>query len=468
MEYLAVFADLKNRPVLVVGGGEVALRKIKILHCTGAIIKIVACTLCSELVNMIHYNNIQWIGKKFQEDMLNEVFLVIVATSDKYLNSLVFKRAEQRYILANVVDDKPKCSFIFPSIINRNPIIVAISSCGKSPVLVRILREKLESLLSKDLGIMAKIAGIWRDRVSKAIIDIKMRRKFWKNMFNGHFAHLISKGKLQEAHDLLEFSINTNCNVYKGNVALVGAGPGNSELLTLRALQLLQEADVILYDYLVDEDILNLARRDAKCICVGKRIFTHSMSQEQINFLLVSLAQQGNRVVRLKGGDPFIFGRGGEEVQYLAKSGIDFQVVPGITAASGAAAYAGIPLTHRDYSHGVIFITGHKCIKNTIINRQILLSKYHTIVIYMSIANINQIYQLLMKYGRDPETPVAIISRATYHDQRVVIGYLKELQCLTKSSLSPALLVIGKVVSLHHITQWFVGSDMYKKFNKFS
>lgn len=460
MEYLPLFVSLKKKPVLVVGGGDVAFRKIQILQKTGAIIKVIARTLCPELKQKLFKNKIIWISKTFHSVMLNNIFLVIAATDDTYLNNIIFKQAEKRYILINTVDDQSKCSFIFPAIIDRSPIIIGISSCGTAPVLVRILREKLESLLPISIGFLAKLAGIWRKQVKRYIKNAIYRRRFWEKLFyDGYIALLIEKGNLKKANRFLKHVIYSNEFNYrkKGYVTLVGAGPGDIGLLTIRGLQAIQQADIILYDNLVNSDILDLARRDSDKICVGKYAGKCSISQEKLNCFIITLAQQGKHVVRLKGGDSFIFGRGGEELQAVSKAGIEFKVVPGITSGIGAAAYAGIPLTHREYAHSVIFITGHQACNNDNdqINWHVLSDSTQTIVIYMGKCNAMNISKNLINHGRHYNTPVAVISRGTYPDQKILIGTLIELEKLTFMIDQPVLLIIGNVVTLHHIISWF-------------
>lgn len=454
MDYLPLFADLKQRPVLVVGGGEVAARKIDLLHRAGAQVRVVAQTLSSELEQQHQDGRIHWLAKVFLPEQLDEVFLVIAATNDTVLNAAVFTAADQRRILANVVDDQPRCSFIFPSIVDRSPLVVAISSAGQAPVLARILREKLEALLPASLGEMAAVAGRWRGRVKQQIQTMGARRRFWENAFSGRFASLISRGQLAQAEDELQQSLDGQGSTL-GEIALVGAGPGDPGLLTLRGLQVIQQADVVLYDHLVSPEVLDLVRRDAERICVGKRAGAHSVAQEETNQLLVTLAQKGKRVVRLKGGDPFIFGRGGEELQVAAQAGIPFQVVPGVTAAAGATAYAGIPLTHRDHTQSVTFITGHCRGDGDDLDWQALARGRQTLVIYMGTVKAAEISQHLMTHGRASTTPVAVISRGTRADQQVRIGTLAELESLAHQVPTPALLVIGEVVDLHHQIAWF-------------
>lgn len=453
MDYLPLFADLKQRPVLIVGGGEVAARKIELLHRAGAQVWVVAQTLSSELEQQYQDGRIHWLAQDFLPEQLDNVFLVIAATNDTVLNAAVFAAADQRCILANVVDDQPLCSFIFPSIVDRSPLVVAISSSGQAPVLARILREKLEALLPTRLSDMAAIAGRWRGRVKQHMASMGERRRFWEHAFSGRFASLISRGQLTEAENELQLSLEGQHRAL-GEVALVGAGPGDAGLLTLRGLQVMQQADVVLYDHLVSPEVLDLVRRDAERICVGKRAGAHSVTQEATNQLLVTLAQQGKQVVRLKGGDPFIFGRG-EELQVVAQAGIPFQVVPGVTAAAGATAYAGIPLTHRDHAQSVTFITGHCRPDGHDLDWQALARGRQTLAIYMGTVKAAAISQQLIAHGRSSTTPVAVIGRGTRVDQQVLIGTLAQLESLAQQAPTPALLVIGEVVNLHHQIAWF-------------
>lgn len=458
MDYLPIFADLKQRPVLVVGGGEVATRKVDLLQRSGAEIRIVAQSLLPELEQQWQQGRLIWLGTTFEPCQLDEVFLVIAATDDGALNAKVFAAADKRRVLANVVDDQPRCSFIFPSIIDRSPLVVAVSSSGQAPVLARMLREKLEVLLPASLGQMAEVAGRWRGRVKQRLTSISERRRFWEKTFDGRFSTQVANGQSAQAEQQLEQDLHRfaqSGESTQGEIALVGAGPGDVGLLTLRGLQLMQQADVVLYDHLVSDEILDLVRRDAERICVGKRAGAHSVIQEEINRLLLALAQQGKRVVRLKGGDPFIFGRGGEELQVAAEAGIPFQVVPGITAAAGATAYAGIPLTHRDHAQSVTFITGHCRPDGDGLDWADLARSRQTLAIYMGAMKAAAISQCLMAHGRVAATPVAVISRGTRADQQVHIGTLQQLEELAQRAALPALLVIGEVVALHHQIAWF-------------
>lgn len=454
MNYLPLFADVKQRVVLVVGGGEVATRKIELLLRAGADVHVVAKSLTEPLLAKQNAGQLRWLAQEFSPEQVDKVFLVIAATDDVALNAAVSEAAQQRYRLVNVVDDQPKCSFIFPSIVDRSPLVVAISSGGQAPVLARLLREKLEALLPASLGDMARVAGEWRDRVKDRLHSMRARRQFWERLFNSPFADQIAAGQQTVAEETLRQQLDQPQQVL-GDVALVGAGPGDAGLLTLRGLQLIQLADVVLYDHLVSPEVLELVRRDAEKICVGKRASAHSLPQGEINRLLFTLASSGKRVVRLKGGDPFIFGRGGEEVQYLAKAGVPFQIIPGITAAAGVTAYAGIPLTHRDYAQSVLFITGHCRPDGEALDWSTLARGRQTLAIYMGTVKAAEISQQLIAHGRAPDTPVAVISRGTRPDQSVNIGTLAQLENLAHQAPTPALLVIGEVVALHHQLAWF-------------
>lgn len=454
MDYLPVFLDLKNKYVLVVGAGEVAFNKIKLLLCAKAVVNIVAKDICSEIRSLLFEKKVSWISNEFQISYLKNIFLVIAATSNTKLNEKIFKKCNKLKILINVVDDQSKCSFIFPSIIDRSPLIVALSSSGTAPVLLRLLRKKIESILPMRLGDVARIAGKWRSIVKNHFSNFLERKYFWEKLFNSIFVQYVLNGKEKKAISILKKIIKEPSRLI-GEIILVGAGPGNSDLLTLRALQVMQEADVVLYDNLVSQEILNLVRRDAKCIYVGKRAGLKSITQDEIIKLLIFLAKQGKKVVRLKGGDSFIFGRGGEELEAAKNANINFQVVPGITAGIGLSAYSGIPLTHRDYAQGVIFITGCKCINNTSNNWSVLCDSSYTLVVYMGSLNALEISEKLILHGRLKSTPIAIISNGTTINQKVIIGRLDEIDKIFKLSASPSLLIIGQVVLLHKKLAWF-------------
>lgn len=455
MDYLPIFADLKGRPCLVVGGGDVAWRKCRMLLKAGANVRLVAPTLCAELQSAaLEDPNLTHIGASFSPEQLDGVFLVIAATDKRAVNGLVYQAANQRQIMVNVVDDTPRCSFIVPSIVDRSPLIVAISSSGKAPVLARLVREKLETLLPQSLRKLAELSGQFRDQLKLRLPNITARRRFWETAFTGRFAQLVEKKQYAAAQDEL-MRLAQQPESKTGEVILVGAGPGDPNLLTLRALQVMQQADVVLYDYLVSPEILDLVRRDADLECVGKKAGYHHVSQEETNARLVKYAQQGKRVVRLKGGDPFMFGRGAEELEVLATHQIPFQVVPGITAAAGATAYAGIPLTHRDHAQTAMFITGHLKPDSDDLDWQTLARSHQTLVIYMGLMKSTHIQSQLLRHGRQGDTPIAIIERGTQSQQKVWTGRLDQLGELAKEAGSPALIVVGEVVCLADTLKWF-------------
>ncbi len=457
MDYLPIFADLKRRPCLVVGGDDSAWRKTRMLLKAGADVRVIAPTLNADFTAALAQGQIQHVGEIFSPDDLDGIFLAIAATDRKSVNALVYQSANQRQVLVNVVDDTQRCSFIVPSIVDRSPIIIAISSSGQAPVLARLLREKLEALLPQHLGRMATIAGNFRQRLSKTVSSFSARRYFWEQAFNGRFGDLVAAGREQEAEQ--ELVALTHQAPPQGQVALIGAGPGDAGLLTLRALQLMQQADVVLYDYLVSDEVMDLVRREAELVCVGKKAGFHSVPQEETNRLIVHYAKQGKRVVRLKGGDPFVFGRGGEELEVLFDADIPFQVVPGITAAAGATAYAGIPLTHRDYAQTAMFVTGHLKPDGDTLDWSTLARGKQTLVIYMGLMKSSHIQQQLLEYGRGADTPIAIIERGTQKTQKVLKGQLSELAQLAQHAASPSLIVVGEVVNLSTKLDWFTKQE---------
>lgn len=453
MEYLPLFVDLRSRKVVLVGGGDVAVRKAELLLRANAALVIIAPVLNSALQRLCEQQLFTWIEGEYHPQHIEKSYLVIAATDNAELNERIFHDAEKLQIFVNVVDDKPLCSFIVPSIIDRDPVVIAISSGGTAPVLARLLREKIETMLPSYLGQMAEIAGRWREKVKSSISSMRERKRFWEKSFSGHFASLVEKGQLPQAELQLEKQLYEPDNT--GELILVGAGPGDAGLLTLKGLQVLQNADVVLYDHLVSDEVLELVRRDADKICVGKRAKAHSVLQEETNALIVKFALQGKKVVRLKGGDPFVFGRGGEELQIAAEAGIPFQVVPGITAAIGATAYAGIPLTHREHSQSVTFITGHCKEGGNELDWPALARGNQTLAIYMGTVKAEYISQQLIHFGRSPETPIAVIGCGTRQNQQVLSGKLHELALLAHQAPAPALLVIGEVAALHQQLAWF-------------
>ncbi|WP_215398718.1 siroheme synthase CysG [Rheinheimera oceanensis] len=456
MQYLPLFVKLTDKPVLIVGGGSVALRKAGTLLSAGAKLTVVAPQFAAEFVQWQLDGKAELINGYFEPDLLDGKLLVIAATDNDAINAAVYEAATARNMLVNTVDDQPKCGFIFPSIIDRSPILIAISSFGTAPVLARRLREKLETLLPQHLGPLAELVGRFRHKVKAKIRGFAARRQFWETVFDSDVVRDVQANQLEKAGQRLQQLLDEP-QQQAGEVYIVGAGPGDPELLTLKALQLMQQADVVVYDYLVSAPIMELVRRDAERICVGKKAGDHSVPQQDTNQLLIDLALSGKKVCRLKGGDPFIFGRGGEEIQALIPHHIAFQVVPGVTAAAGCAAYAGIPLTHRDHAQSVQFVTGHCRADGSEPDWHSMSKANQTLVIYMGLMKAAHIQQQLMSAGRSGRTPVAIIENGTRSDQRVVTGSLEQLaQLIAHHQLgSPALLVIGEVVSLQQDLHWF-------------
>ena len=455
MDYLPIFCRLDNKPVLLVGGGEVAERKARLLLDAGAQLTVVAPELDPELAELAANGSIEWLAGEFAPAQLAGKWLVVAATDRREVNALVYQSANQARIFANVVDDPKRSSFIMPSIIDRSPLMVAISSGGKAPVLARLLREKLEALLPQHLGAVATFAGSLRERVKTRFASMGERRRFWERLLGAdRLGQALARGDGASAHQLAD-SLFAEESQTGGEVVLVGAGPGDPGLLTLHALRQMQQADVVVYDRLVSDDVMALVRRDAKRIFVGKQAGNHCVPQEGINQLLLDEAKKGQRVVRLKGGDPFIFGRGGEELETLVGSGIGFQVVPGITAASGCAAYAGIPLTHRDHAQSVRFVTAHGKGGARDLDWPLLAKDKQTLVFYMGLSSCATIREQLLTHGKGGDTPVALIERGTQPSQRVIRGTLDQLPELAAGVESPALIMVGSVVTLADQLAWF-------------
>lgn len=459
MEFLPLFFDLKNKEVLVVGGGEVALRKATLLAKAQGKITVVAHDIRDDLKALISSSGGQAIVGDYSAEQLQGKTLVIAATNNLTLNETVSQDAKSLGLPVNVVDQPSLCTFIFPAIVDRSPIVAAVSSGGSSPVLARLLRSKLETILPATYGQLASLAEKYREKVKARFTHINDRRGFWEKILQGSVADMVFAGKHSEAESLLlqELEDENVLPKERGEVYLVGAGPGDPDLLTFKALRLMQQADVVLYDRLVSEPILDMCRRDADRIYVGKARSDHAVPQNEINDLLVKLAKEGHRVLRLKGGDPFIFGRGGEEIEQLADSGVSFQVVPGITAAAGCSSYAGIPLTHRDYAQSVRFVTGHLKNNTADLPWAELIHPRQTIVFYMGLMGLPQICENLQIHGMSPNTPIALIQKGTTTEQKVVIGNLQNMtEEVKKAAISaPTLIIVGDVVKLHNKLDWF-------------
>lgn len=456
MDYFPIFLDLRGRQCLVVGGGEIALRKITMLTRAGARVRCVAPAICDELREVLVHPHL-WLEREFIENDLNDCVLVIAATDDEAVNASVSATAQARNLPVNVVDNPSLCSYITPAIVDRSPLIVAISSAGNAPVLARLWREKLEQLIPFNIGASIRLAQELRDTVKAKLIDGKKIRYFWERFFTSRISELAQAGNLSEAKREATELLDSTQTQSLGEVYLVGGGPGDPDLLTLKALRLMQQADVVLYDRLVSDAVMNLVRRDATRIYVGKQRSDHAVPQDNINQMLVDLAKQGKRVLRLKGGDPFIFGRGGEELELLAKNQVPFQVVPGITAASGCAAYAGIPLTHRDYAQSVRFVTGHLKSDDVNLNWPELAQPNQTLVFYMGLVGLPEIVKGLIENGRAASTPVALVEKGTTPEQRVIISDLENIaQRVAEAEVrAPTLVIVGDVVNLSDNLRWF-------------
>ncbi len=458
MNYMPFFFDLKGRPCLLIGGGSIATRKARLLAKAGAKLMVVAPYISDEMQTMVKASEGECFFREYNTSDLDMGVVIICATDNSDINQRVSEEAQARKLPVNVVDSPSLCSIITPAIVDRSPLMIAITSGGDAPVLARQMRAKLEVMFPSAYGSLASLASKFRHRVKATVTSEPKRLRFWETVFNGIAAEKAFAGKLDEAEQAIENQLNDNANAeLLGEVYLVGGGPGDPDLLTFKALRLMQQADVVLYDRLVSEPVMNLVRRDADRIYVGKRTSDHAVPQQDINQMLVDLAEEGKRVLRLKGGDPFIFGRGGEEIELLAENNIPFQVVPGITAASGCSAYSGIPLTHRDYAQSVRFITGHTKEGNVDLPWESLLDDHQTLVFYMGLVNLQPICSQLITRGRSPDTPAALIEKGTTPDQRVITGTLNTLPNLIagQSVRAPTLLIIGGVVSLHEQLQWY-------------
>ncbi len=462
MDYLPIFMKLDGERCLMVGGGEVALRKTDLLLQAGARVLVVAPSLAPEMQALVDAGRLDARIGVFEEADLDGVRLVIAATDDGSVNARVAELADARGVPVNVVDDPALCRFIMPAIVDRSPVLAAVSTGGASPVLARLIRGRLESLIPAAFGELASLAAEFREAVQARIADPTGRRSFWEHALTGPIAEQVYAGRIEDARAALRAALDAaeeRAGV-TGEVYLVGAGPGDPDMLTFRALRLMQQADVVVHDRLVARRVLELTRRDATRIYAGKKRADHSMRQESINALLVRLAREGKRVLRLKGGDPFMFGRGGEEIETLAAEGIPFQVVPGITAAAGCAAYAGIPLTHRDHAHSCVFVAGHLKDGTVALDWERLIQPRQTIVIYMGLVGLPVICRELVDHGMAPETPAALVEHGTTANQRVFTGTLESLPArIADADVSaPTLIIIGGVVSLRDKLGWFEGA----------
>ncbi len=443
---------------MVIGGGEIATRKVAQLLRAGARVQVVSPQLCANLGKFRDEGRIEHIAREYEPGDLDEAYLAFAATNHERANHEVAEAGRRMRVPVNVVDHPEDGSFIMPSIIDRSPVVAAVSTGGASPVLARLIRSRLESVIPAGYGRLAELCGRFRERVKQTIAKPADRRRFWDRILQGGVAERVFSGHMREAEALMERELSDDrLQSGMGEVYLVGGGPGDPDLLTFRALRLMQQADVVVYDRLVAKQVLDMTRSDAERIYVGKERDNHAMRQEEINQLLADLAKQGKRVVRLKGGDPFIFGRGGEEIDTLASQGVPFQVVPGVTAAAGCASYAGIPLTHRDYAQSVTFVTGHLKDNTMNLNWSQLAQPNQTVVFYMGLKGLPVISRELRAHGMPVDTPAALVQQGTTHQQRVYTGTVATLPEIVERERPkpPTLIIVGDVVQLQGRLSWF-------------
>jgi len=461
MKYFPLNIELNKKLILLVGGGEVAERKLDLLVKAKSQVIIMSPTFTDYLQTFSDRAELTFVDSEYKTSILDEYkfSFVIAATNNEDLNKKIAKDANEKNILVNVVDRPEICDFIFPSILERGPVTVSVSTGGASPVLARMLRTKLETSIPGGYGKLAKIVSDNRVVVRKKFKNFKSNRIFWEEILNSKFVDLVLSGQEGAAEKFLEKEIENFDENKKseGEVYLVGAGPGDPDLLTFRALRLMQQADIVLYDRLVHSDIIELVRRDAQKIYVGKKRDQHTVRQDEINQLLVKYAKEGNRVLRLKGGDPFIFGRGGEEIETLLDENVTFQVVPGITSASGCSTYSGIPLTHRDYAQSCIFVTGHLKDGKLDLNWEKLIQPNQTIVFYMGLVSIKIICNKLIEYGLDKNTYCALVQQGTTQNQKVFATTISLMPDMVEKEKPepPTIFIIGNVVKLREKLNWF-------------
>jgi uroporphyrin-III C-methyltransferase/precorrin-2 dehydrogenase/sirohydrochlorin ferrochelatase len=457
MRYFPLFLDIAGKPVLLVGGGEIAARKFALLAEAGAKVTVVAPRLGDVMSAARARGAITHIEREFAAADVDGMWLIVAATNDRAANAAASAAAHAARIPCNVVDDRELSSFIMPAIIDRSPVQIAVSTGGTSPVLARLIRERLETLLDSSLGSLASFADRWRDAIKRKFADIGARRRFLSWMLTGPVAAAVRADRTAQAEELTRQALDAADGLPAGHVVLVGAGPGNQGLMTLQGLRALQEADVIVHDRLVSADVLDLARRDAGRFDVGKFVGGGGATQEEINKLLVEHAQRGEYVVRLKGGDPFVFGRGGEEIDYLREHGVSFEVIPGITAAIAAGAYAGIPLTDRRYSQAVRFLTGNSDEQLAQYSYSDLAAGRETLAFYMSVGRLVGLRARLLASGVAGDLPVAFIENASRAEQRVIVSSVDAMQrdAATHQVKAPTLMIIGHVAKTAAELQWF-------------
>jgi uroporphyrin-III C-methyltransferase/precorrin-2 dehydrogenase/sirohydrochlorin ferrochelatase len=461
MEHLPIFLDIKGKRTLIVGSGVIAARKADLLLRAGSDLTIVAPELGEELSRLAEAYVFSHQASALSAGDLTGCVIAFGCSSDATVNQVLCELAATAGIMVNVSDKTESCDFIMPAVVDRSPLLIAISSGGSSPLLVRMLKARFETTIPAAYGRLAEFAGSYRAKIKTLIPNLTRRRRFWEAMVSGPVAEHLFSSQLEQAESLMDSQLQeatvAGDKPPVGEVYLVGTGPGDPDLLTFRALRLMQQADVVLYDRLIGDGILNLVRRDAERIYVGKFPDNHAVPQQEIGNMLIDLARKGKRVLRLKGGDPFIFGRGGEEIEALSENGIAFQVIPGVTAANGCAAYAGIPLTHRDHAQTCVFVTGHEKDGELNLNWESLIQPRQTVVLYMGLSSLGPITSGFLSHGADPTTPAAIIENGTRAGQRVITGTLESLPGKTEAAgiKSPALIIIGSVVTLRDKLSWF-------------
>jgi uroporphyrin-III C-methyltransferase/precorrin-2 dehydrogenase/sirohydrochlorin ferrochelatase len=464
LDHLPIFLDIRGKTVVVTGGGTLAARRVERALSAGAQVKLFAATLADEFRPFLTNAALTIYRRAPESGDLNGAILAYGAEENFEADKRLCDLARAAGVLVNVADTMELCDFITPAIVDRTPLVAAIASSGASPILARIIKAELESSIPATFGELAKFLGQFRDEVAERVTGATQRRRFWEDVTESAVGERVMAGDFKGAEAALRERLNTFGNgggKPVGEVYLVGAGPGDPDLLTFRALRLMQRADVVLYDRLIGPRIMNLVRRDAERIYVGKQKNEHTLSQAEISGLLVRLARDGKRVLRLKGGDPFIFGRGGEEIEAVASHGIPFQVVPGVTAAAGCAAYAGIPLTHRDHAQTCIFVTGHAKDGEVNLNWESLIQPKQTVAVYMGLAMIGRLASAFIAHGMVADMPVAVIDHGTRRAQRVVTGTMADIAAKAEAAglKGPAIIIIGTVVTLRDRLAWFEPSE---------
>lgn len=442
------FFRVSEEVVVIVGGGEEALNKARLVAQTSARLRIIARELEPALASFIESHSSEHVPQAFSADLLEGAKLVFIATGDEDQDRAIAASAKAQKIPVNVVDRPALCDFLTPAIVNRAPIAIAIGTEGSAPVLAQMVRARIDAAFSPRLGELAHYAESWRPLVEKLLPKGLARRSFWRGFFSGSVARAVENGDREEAYKAANELIEQREHA-AGYVWLVGAGPGAEDLLTLRAHRVLMEADVIVHDALVPEGVIAMGRRDAERLSVGKRKGCHSKSQNEINDLLVSLGQEGKRVVRLKAGDPLVFGRAGEEMAALRSAGIGFEIVPGITSAFAAAADMELPLTLRGVASSLVFTTGHDMAGDVLPGWAKLAVSGATIAVYMGSSVAASVASRLISAGLHEDTAVAVVENASRKDKRLFHGTLKDLPSLEerKELSGPVMVIIGDAVA---------------------